>query len=417
MQHKTAVYFFLFITGCCALFSFVSTFKEIEENGNMDLREKIVGARLLSSGQSPYFYKWKNGDDGKLLDPFDNFNFRISRIAVNPAALLCFVPLSKLNYGTIKWLWFAFSYACFFLILFQFYILAKQENKFIVLIAGSLFFLCSVAWQMHMERGQVYIFYTLVLSSVYWFYKRENYFSAGALLAFLCWFRLPFLLFIPLLSFLSGRNKIIIGFFSSIILLVLIALTFTTKQNWKDYFSSMEEWSKFELHEVSAIPNAIKPDFPSQIEGEVNLEIAKDFLQNNRAIQCIVLWLLNIKLYTKQLLLLFVASFLVLSSIICFKWRKSKIIFSETNIFILAFLFYILSDYFLPAPSYSYHYIQWLFPILLIVSSKNIRINFSFSLILLGLCMNLSTMSLLPYNLAIGEAILFAGVFVNVLSD
>ena len=101
----------LFISIFFASLSFLKTFRDVDKFGGMDLREKIVGARLLSAGLSPYFHKWKSGDDERLLDPFDGFNIKITRVAVAPSMLLFFVPLSKLNYGMIKWIWFVFSYS------------------------------------------------------------------------------------------------------------------------------------------------------------------------------------------------------------------------------------------------------------------------------------------------------------------
>src|ERR1700744_349876 len=34
-----------------------------------DLRNRIVGARMIGDGVSPYFYKWKNGDGLRYYDP------------------------------------------------------------------------------------------------------------------------------------------------------------------------------------------------------------------------------------------------------------------------------------------------------------------------------------------------------------
>lgn len=416
MQSKKFNFLLFFIAIFFTSFSFIKTFRDVNQFGAIDLRDKIVGARLLTEGKSPYFYKWKNGDDERLLDPLDGFENKITRVAAAPSTLIFFVPLSKLSFGKIKWIWFAFSYLCLLFILFQFYSLASSENKIYVWILGLIFFLCAMAWQMHVERGQVYIFYTFILSSAYWCYRKEKYLLAGILLALLCSLRLPYFLLIPFLFFLQERRKVFFGFISSAIFLCLLTFLFTSVQNWRDYFSSMQEWSRFEIHEMTTIPNAVKQEIPSVIEGQTNLGTMYDFWQNNRTVQCVAFQFLNVKLYAVQLLGMFAFVLAALGSFIFLQWKKNKFILNDNKVFIFIFLIYILAEYFSPAPSYSYHYVQWIFPVLLLVASeKKLNVNISSILILLGLSMNLGIMSILPYNLAIGEVILFIGVFMHAL--
>ena len=207
-----------------------------------------------------------------------------------------------------------------------------------------------------------------------------------------------------------------IGFISSAILILIAVILFASLQNWKDYFSAMQEWGRFEVHEMAVIPNAIKPETPLVIEGQTNLRDARDFWQNNRSMQCIALWLFNVKLYSSELFGMFAAVFIALSSFIFFQWRKNKLVINDNKIFLFIFLLYILTEYFSPAPSYSYHYVQWIFPVLLLLASvTDIKLNIATVLIFLGLSMNLGAMSFVPYNLAIGEAILFTGVFIYTL--
>ncbi|MEJ0082702.1 MAG: hypothetical protein WDM78_17515 [Puia sp.] len=42
---------------------------QIEKKYTIDLRNRIVGARLQKDGRPPYFYKWKPNDGLRYYDP------------------------------------------------------------------------------------------------------------------------------------------------------------------------------------------------------------------------------------------------------------------------------------------------------------------------------------------------------------
>ena len=51
-----------------------------------DLRNRVVGARLIHDGQSPYFYKWKPQDGMRYYDPESFTNSIITNTGQNEPA-------------------------------------------------------------------------------------------------------------------------------------------------------------------------------------------------------------------------------------------------------------------------------------------------------------------------------------------
>ena len=403
----------LFAAFLLALLSIFKTGRDVQRYGDIDLREKIVGARLLDHGLSPYFYKWNEGDPDRFLDPLDGYQYLVTRVAVPPSLLFILIPLSRLDHSAIQWIWFALTYLFLMLILILFYRLSDRDIRHYTLAAGIFFFVPIMAWQMHVERGQVYILYTALLTASFWCYKKKKILLSGILFAILCWLRPPFIIAIPLFLLFEDRKSFIKGFLVSGAVLVLMSVLFIRPAAWTEYSQAMQEWSSFETGEMTIVPQAVKPMMPSVIEGQDNLGSMRDFLQNNRAVQKLALWLFDIKLNTVQLCLMYVviAGFLALMIFL----RRNSFRFMTEEVYIMGFLLYILTEYFTPAPSYSYHYVQWIFPAMILFSSGKIRFDLPSLLIVLGLLMNTGSMSFLPYNFGIGEAVLFAGVLLSLI--
>ena len=235
--------------------------------------------------------------------------------------------------------------------------------------------------------------------------------AAGAVFALLCWLRPPFLVCVPLLLFLSERKKILTGYFFSFAILLIIVFVCIPVEVWKDYFSSIQEWSRFQLQTMTTVPGSVSPVIPSVIEGETNLGLMRDFLQNNRSVQGNVKGLFDTALDTGQLAMMFLFVVGVLSFLLFRRFKRGEFILKTEHLFIFIFLLYMLTEYFSPAPSYSYHYIQWIVPVLICLSAPTFRVGFPEVVVAAGLAMNLGAVSFIPYSLLIGEGMLFAGIY------
>src|SRR5438445_9849442 len=69
------IVWFIFLTICAAVLAY-ALYRDIrveQRYYGSDLRNRVVGARLIKDGRSPYFYKWRIADGVRYYDP-DNFD-------------------------------------------------------------------------------------------------------------------------------------------------------------------------------------------------------------------------------------------------------------------------------------------------------------------------------------------------------
>lgn len=73
----------------------------------------------------------------------------------------------------------------------------------------------------------------------------------------------------------------------------------------------------------------------------------------------------------------------------------------------------ILSEYFIPAPRYNYNYVQWIFPLLIIVSEYNVIRSAVFPFLFIGLLLKMDALQWIPGNLTLGEISLIFALFLS----
>lgn len=164
------IFLLTIITVILSGIGFCIDYRNIQEYGCVDLRNRVVGARLLNTEYSPYFFKWREGISDKLLDPSDNPNEKINRVTVPPSILILQSLITGLDYRAIKKIWFLFQYLCLVYILFTFMIMSKSFlKKNWIIIVGLLFIGGTPSWRLHVERGHIYImhfFFVLLINYI-----------------------------------------------------------------------------------------------------------------------------------------------------------------------------------------------------------------------------------------------------------
>ena len=78
-----------------------------------DLRNRVVGARLIIEGIDPYFFKWIPGLSDRLYDPLDNPSHILSKVSVPPTVLALHSIMARLPYMQQKVLWLIVEWAAF----------------------------------------------------------------------------------------------------------------------------------------------------------------------------------------------------------------------------------------------------------------------------------------------------------------
>ncbi len=397
-----------------AISGFYADYVNTRLYGGVDLRERIVGARLLRAGYSPYYFKWGNGLSEKLLDPSDRQEHIFSRTIAPPSQLLLLSVICEFGYYHIRFGWLYFQYFCILFIIFAFLKISRSVVKrYLILITGLLFFMGSPSWHYHVERGQFYILYIFLFSSAFFLtqtsIKAKNYLS-GFIIGLSIWLRPPIvMILIPLI--INKKWEILKGILLSFFSLLVIVMIFTRFSNWTDYYSTLKEWGKVQTKEVAIIQNNVQ--YPAIIEGMDNLaKHANNIASENSSIQALAYKLLKVKLSANVLLFLFVGSIALLWILL----GKDSYIKPDASIFLIGFLMIMLAEYFIPAPRTSYNYIQWIFPVLLVILKYDIMNNISLPFLFIGLLFNLDTFNWIRFNLTIGEVFLFIGIFILIKS-
>lgn len=333
------------------------------KSGGTDLRSRIIGARLLASGQSPYFYKWKRGDSDYFLDPNITPDWPVNTNISSPAELVIIYPISTLPYKYIRYIWTTLELLAAFLILFILYRNLSQPNL-------VLFFLIAVGiistdiWMFHADRGQKYIFYTMFLAIIYALTKKQKQrypLIAGILSGLFIFFR-PFMGVLAFAYFVSGKWKMLSGWFIGLATGILVFILPFTHQ-WNEYFKSMDLWSQLVQGKNVYLENFPVYKIPGTIEGMTNLKIFSGFnLENLRPIP-VHLDKLGIQMSFWMCCLLFC----FLSGILTLLFYKRNRKPSIESVFIFAFILYFFAEISFFVPRNAYCLVEWLFPIPIII--------------------------------------------------
>lgn len=338
--------------------------------GGIDLRQRVVAARVLDSNASPYFYKWSPGQSERLIDENVRKQLDINGVTVAPGGLYVQKLFSPLHYPLLRIAWSAFQYILVIAI-FIFFLGNKKipvNEKFVIFSIGGIFFLCSPVWFLNIERGQIYTLYAFLFSSIFFLFKSRQAFLAfisGLLIAVAIYCRPTFaVLLIPLV--LVYKRAVVLGFISAVVPLFFHAIFHLYL--WKDYFTAVETFTG-----LRKIPNVFSHGaavFPSVIEGAKNLNLYKnDFICGG--VRPLDQWFALFHFQPGSYFYIWCYIITAIALIIIFRkifWQRNFF-----SIFLFCFLLYMLAEYILPAPRGAYNLIQWILPVLfmLAVNFKN----------------------------------------------
>ena len=329
--------------------------------GGTDLRARVVGARAMQIGKSPYFYKWKPSDGDRLLDPNANPQRQANGNVATPAVLLLMQPLISLPYSYIRTIWTALELLAIASIFF--FITHSTQNytlRILWVLPVMLILIASPYFALHIDRGQMYLFYQATIAISYYLYTKNasRKILSGCLVGLLVFFR-PFALFFPLPFLLKREWKWLTGFatglFGGLAIFVLPAY-----DTWLEYFHAMlfyslETTSAHDLHTYSPHHN------PTVIEGCENLSKWGQYtitcLRNMNAIAPKI----NLELTES---LAFLISFIVFALLtILFHISSPR---NTEQLFVLGVVLMILCEYFSKAPRTPYNVLQWTIPLVFI---------------------------------------------------
>ncbi len=343
-----------------------------------DLRNRVVGARLMLEGIDPYFFKWQPGLSEKFYDPLDIPTELLSKLSVPPTVLALHSVIAGLSYLQQKIIWLIFQWAALIGTLLLFIKVNNSQAKTnLMIVIGSLF-ANSLFWRFHINSGQIYIIYVF-LTSISWYLlnKASGYNSifSGFFMGIVASLRPTFVLFYIPFIFCRRYYFIFGGFLGLLSSVSLSCLLFGTAI-WKKYVLAMlsmigiidpNTYSSLETKAFSANSNIA---YPTAVEGfDWNVRNPLELYLDNTSLYD-VLNAIDIPNKRNLLIVGFVAM-VVLSSLYIFKYFSSK-----TNInylFLFGYLICLVTDFFIPVGRYSYYDIQMIIPLLIIVSQANMK--------------------------------------------
>ena len=339
---------------------FLEDLKNTFQYGGVDLRNRVVGARLLRREIDPYFYKWQTGDPLELLDPRDKAENEVNMVTVPPSLLLLLSPFAEVRYDIQRVVWFVIQWLLLLLSVFLIAETAGDEDTKKMVWLLSLFFIgSSFFWRLHVERGQIYIFYTALLSVIYHLEKKHKSTKIGSsIILGIAVILRPTLIFMTIPFLLYKRWKLIRGTIYGGLTAFSLSLILAGWKVWQSYFSAMKIHGAIHLSDIHYAASS----YPhSNIEGIGNLYGLANIPIFDSSIQEL---LKSLGIILPGYVLLIAFLLLVVCGVAVV--RKKKIRLTNDQQFLAGLLLAFLVDFFLPAPRFPYNNVMFL-PILAIL--------------------------------------------------
>jgi hypothetical protein len=344
-----------------------------------DLRNRIVGARLIDDGHSPYFYKYAPGDPVRYYDPQAFDIYYVSICTSTPFLHRLLVPLARLPFATIMRLWVGVLWGLYLAMVLYAMMVARDVQSRLIVAMVALLFLFSNSWELHTKYGQTYLLVPALAMLV--FALRRRPLLAGLVAAVLVMIRPNAVLF--LVPFLWMRDVKWASLAPAVVALAWVLLVPRERRLWSDYQVMLSQQVK--IHQdlgPKRRPVWIDPGIGDweginmdTVRARIGREPVHIYSENGNVFvlyQKIVgrrmpLWLLA------GLGLLAVAAVPAMLMRVQRRRRERDRVrspvssgeFDPVRLAIIGFCLYMISDLFSPIYRHAYYGVQWIMPLLL----------------------------------------------------
>lgn len=349
---------------------FVKDIMNTQDYGGVDLRNRVVGARVMLEGLDPYHFKWSDAYPDTLLDPVDNPDNEVSRVTVPPTVLMLHVPLARLPYHAQRTMWLYVQWLLLLASIFFFSRCARSRDQAKAIWIVGLFLSCTGIWRFHVERGQVYILFVFLAALAYWLSRRTWKHAAlwgGIVLGIAASMR-PTLALILLPMLVFRKWKLSAGLVAGLVVFVLLSVAIFGVPLWKDYSSAMRYHERDNLGLAQSLS---EENTTRYIEGTGYYGSYREFPYINTSVQWFLKsnWDINAKTSALFSMLAFVI--LLAAAYLVLFWRRDV---SLETVLLFGFSIMLVAEFFLPAVKTYYFNIIWLVPLsLLILCTEEIR--------------------------------------------
>jgi hypothetical protein len=267
MLLRVAAYAGLCMVSLVALFVVASTYWDIRTYSGDDLRNRVVGARVMLAGHDPYTFFWQPGMPEELLDPVHEP--KAHRLTVSPPTLLLFAVVAPVPFPAQRVISFVAEWlAMIGSLAFLTWSLPERRQRVLFLLAATLFVIATDTWRLHLERGQIYVFQLLALSAAIAWSRRGliDSIPAGIALGVLALMRPNLLVIAPALLIMrqwrsSSALLATVGIGASATFLML------PTSSWQSYLDVGEQYYRA-VEDPGPGPNDLSaPDHVGPVEG------------------------------------------------------------------------------------------------------------------------------------------------------
>jgi hypothetical protein len=449
------------IISCLAVFAFIIP-RDIgmEKQYAGDLRNRIVGARLIHNNRSPYFFKWTKGDGILYYDPANFDSLRSSNITSSPFLHHLFLPLAEFPEYEASRIWLLIEYILLLGILAIALSMANSDAQRWAVLLMTMLFLLTQAWRAHIAAGQIYIVIPF-LSMLFLRLIRNkktiiNAVAAGIAAAFLVLIKPNAILFFIPFLFLIGnfpRAWLLAFFTPAVLLCAWILISDQEFGLWKDYQQGVVEQVKLHQQLQPALQqNEPDPNYTvwEGIDMNTVRQLEKEHPTNihseNGNVFVIAQNLFHRKLSVALIGVAALGIVLMLTGIYAFRRRrhfrnrrsteshsgyrnqehrrndperqprrpsrKPGEMRDLSEAAILGFCLYMVSDLFSPIYRHQYYTLQWICPVLIATSLYNARRPRIYVLLLAGLLLNIFHFGFVKMGNTIGEYLILAVLIV-----
>ncbi|HEV2482197.1 MAG TPA: glycosyltransferase 87 family protein [Puia sp.] len=400
----------------------LALFRDIRRVGahhQVDLRNRVVGARLIADKRLPYFYRWKPGEPVRYYDPqnadaADHVWDTMSTITATPLFLHLMEPLAELQQSHIDWVWLGFEYASWATLLVFLLLLAPTPRSKLAVTAVAIAFLFSSCWMHHIEVGQLYITIPLLAILGYCLLRAKptvwTGLATGLVVVVMAGIRPNVLLFF--LPFLLVARRFSIPFRISMVAAVIVvvgcmAASPFERQLWTQYRVAVSKHIRSHLagnpflfsHAARDLPVWEGVDqFHNQPPSALSTRESSNF------------FLVYHKLFSRFMslgLLTFFAAASITLLCVYFGWknyRRRDIPMAQLALF--GYCLYMITDMLSPVFRWPYYSVQWLFPVLLVLTGYPSRRRLYYALLFTGLGLLVINFGFTAYQHAAGDYLL-----------
>ncbi|WP_190277193.1 glycosyltransferase 87 family protein [Taibaiella lutea] len=395
---RNCIIFFLIILGC---FGIYKTFFVQKVHVFTDMRNRVVGARLMKDGILPYHYHWHPGDNLKYVvqRTIDTNRFRhVSIISASPFFHRILSPVANYNEPDIVKCFFFFNYALlFFMAIIAWY---ESRNPLLVLLF-FVPFLFTDGWLHHIQLSQYYLLFGFLLFMAAYTLLKGKMYAAALFLALAILFKPSCIIFlIPFFLYFKTYRKFLLGsgMLLSVYALIVCFLPFE-KSNWVEYFGSIKEHAAIHQMKVVYPPGNFDMDavLPAVFEGE-NIQEQKRLGIEDEWVNPVVTNFMHVykkftggKFPPTALLEFLTLSSLALLIFFIYKMNRKKATapLPVQPLILAGFVFYFIANFFAPINSPPYQMVQWMAVAAIFIMEYKKIPNVFLLLLLMGIFINL----------------------------